>query len=246
MTMSSVSKRVLVALSLILSAGSACQPASAYYFGFSPYGFGGLGGYMLWPLQSMFYGFSNPYVSYTRAMTYPGLWNGSSGFYNPLRLPPVYPPNYMGTQDYQDPEPISDPRERTRASRPAPFVKDQVVSAGWNNRAPQSAQGPAPAPSPVPLAVPGAAAQAGPSGINAPLAAGFVDRVNRNFNGNIRDALSDPDTCTWAKAIGLIGSDDPFAGNLTSEHVDLVRRILEDPSLDAAHKVDAARALIKR
>lgn len=269
--MPSCPKKVLLSLSIAIAASVVSPPAEAYYLGYSPYGYGS---FWLWPLSSALYSVTSPFYSFARAMTYPRLWTGTSGYYHPINYgyrQPIIPPNYMGTQIYEDPEPLSNPRERVRSYRPSVYPTDQVAHANWNRdsarnstqaqdqallngalrtdpaHAPPVVKSPEPVyPSPLPLTQAPPAPQSAGLLTHAPLANGFVDRVNHQFQGDIKEALFDPETRSWARGIGLVSSDDVFDADLNPDRIALIKHLLQDNSVDGAHKIEAIRALLKR
>ncbi len=86
----------------------------------------------------------------------------------------------------------------------------------------------------------------GASPISASMPKLFVDRINKNFKGNIKNALFDPETRSLAKAVGLVGLDDVFDADLSANRVALAKHILQESSLDPAHKIEALRTVLKR
>ncbi|HEY9777430.1 MAG TPA: hypothetical protein V6C81_26950 [Planktothrix sp.] len=166
---------------------------------------------------------------------------------------------------YVDAEPLSDPRQRKRQHRQNQKGVDQIAHARWTD--PQLAangansQGvpptaPARGAAPAAVAPQNAGSQPGmdPSSIlpsakplsAPPLASGFIDTVNKKFDGDISKALFDPEARGWARSVGLIPDNDAiFASDLSPERVEVIRKILKDPALDSVSKLDAAKILLR-
>ncbi len=74
---------------------------------------------------------------------------------------------------------------------------------------------------------------------NWPIASGFVDLVNNKFNGNISQALNDPEGNSWCHALG-------FKSNvhLSDAREKVIEGVLKDDTLDAVTKVRAVKALM--
>jgi hypothetical protein len=79
---------------------------------------------------------------------------------------------------------------------------------------------------------------------SSPLAKGFIDLVNSKYDGDIARALLDPQTRSYARAVGLIGSSDSFGADMSKERLQLIRQILSDDKEDAASRVTAVRMLL--
>lgn len=80
--------------------------------------------------------------------------------------------------------------------------------------------------------------------VAAPLAQAFVHQVNTKFDGNMNSALFDPETRSWAKALGLINHDKLFGADLSDTRVQLMRQVLQDQTLDAISKLGAVKILL--
>lgn len=80
---------------------------------------------------------------------------------------------------------------------------------------------------------------------HAPLANGFVETVNSQFNGDISKALFSPDTRAWARAVGVVSHDTVFDADLSSDRIDVIKKILKDDNLDAVSKLEAVRILLR-
>ncbi|MBY0548782.1 MAG: hypothetical protein K2W95_16040 [Candidatus Obscuribacterales bacterium] len=78
----------------------------------------------------------------------------------------------------------------------------------------------------------------------SPFAGALVDHINKNFDGDIGRALNDQETSKFARAIGLI-QENQTAADVPADRVDLVRKILADPSDDPDLKVQTVRLLLK-
>ena len=81
--------------------------------------------------------------------------------------------------------------------------------------------------------------------MHAPLAQGFIDLVNSKYGGDIQRALFEPQTRSFAKAIGLVDDDALFKAELSPDRLDLIRKVLNDKSEDAVSKVHTVRLLLK-
>jgi hypothetical protein len=103
----------------------------------------------------------------------------------------------------------------------------------------------------VPVAAPGATAGAGanpsPSqAVGRPLAEGFINHLNGNYQGDMSKALSNTDTRSWARAMGIIGDDVQDGSHLSGERLEVIGRVLKDSSLDPVSKLDTMRILLKK
>ncbi len=78
-----------------------------------------------------------------------------------------------------------------------------------------------------------------------PLAEGFVHVFNDRFGGDIKKALSDKDTCKYAKAVGLVDSSKFDVAKISPEKADLIRAIFADRSESASVRLHAVRVLLK-
>lgn len=242
-------RKLLFASSLLLGSVLSCAAAHAYYPGYPLYGYGPFSS-ALWPLRAVLYPLRG--VGYGYGYGYGALGYNAAYFANALVSQALYSPfacrpPYMGIQEYEDEEPLYAPRRRVRPKRPQGAVGDQVASAQWSQpvsgpATPDSAREAASAPPAVAANVPQGCAA---SGGNAPLAQGFVNLVNSRFDGNISQALFDPEARAWARSIGLINQDDVFAANLSSERVELIERLFKDESLPAHAKIHTTRVLLQ-
>jgi len=79
----------------------------------------------------------------------------------------------------------------------------------------------------------------------SPLADGFVNHLVTKYDGHMGNALNNPDTRNWAKAMGLIEADHNV-DNLPPDRIEVMGKILKDSSLDSVSKVDAVRILLKQ
>lgn len=80
--------------------------------------------------------------------------------------------------------------------------------------------------------------------VGAPLAEGFINHVNSKYSGDIKSALFDPETRSYARVIGLVSDDNLFQANLSDARVALVKQILQDSSLDPVSKLQAIKIMI--
>lgn len=81
---------------------------------------------------------------------------------------------------------------------------------------------------------------------SSPLARGFIQLVNENYQGDIGRALADSDMRKYARAIGLIGDQSRPAAELNSQRTELIKQILADDSEDPSVRVSAVKMLLKR
>lgn len=88
------------------------------------------------------------------------------------------------------------------------------------------------------------AAAVAPQAGKSPFAGALIDHINRNFNGDLNQALNDKETAKFARAVGLIPEDQSVPA-LSADRAALVRKILSDPTDEPEHKVQAVRLLIK-
>lgn len=206
------------------------QPAQAYYSLFSPFYWGS----SISPVRTAFnplrYG-NYGYASGGAYLIGSLLWNAA--YY------PAYRYRWMRTENYQDAEPLSDPRSRVRPYRPHLAATDVVSHAQWKQPVPTYRN-------PVPYAGQETVLPQASSGgtLNTPFADGFVQMVNQRFDGDISQALFDPDSRAWARALGLIQTDDIFDLNLSDKRIDLIRNVLQDESLNSVGKVKAVAILL--
>jgi len=245
--MFATTRKTIASVSLSIGLMILSPPAEAYYWGYSPYG---AVGSWLWPVSSILsplrwlgygYGYSNPYnynYNYGNGYGYgynPG-YMANSLLGVPLFRPNFNPPN-MQIDQYQHEEPLNAPTQRVRGKRPSPTPVDQRASAQWPKSNPNAAQQSTP-----PVVGQGAPGLAG----NTPLASGFVDLVNTKFHGDISEALFDPETRSWARAIGLVDTSEVFDANLSHERIELIDRVFKDRSLDPVRKIETVKVLLRR
>jgi hypothetical protein len=109
------------------------------------------------------------------------------------------------------------------------------------------------APSAVPAAGSAAAALLGQSAnpgpgsaVGRPLAEGFINHLNGNYQGDMSKALSNTDTRSWARAMGIIGDDVQDGSHLSSDRLEVIGRVLKDNTLDPVSKLDTMRILLKK
>ncbi len=271
--MSNHAKQILSKLSIVVAAALYALPASAYNYWSYPFSYPG---YWIWPLTTNVLTLANPTVGYARAVAYPfGAMSGSSGSYHwinsgdPTASDMFYPHDVQYSRPYfyrnntQQPGAATpcynEPGAYSRASRTQSLAstkaQDESLINGANlpgntNKPPLQALGVAPAtvPSPgfIPAAAPIGAANLAGSPLNASLAKLFIDRINDRFKGNIKTALSDPDTKALAQALGLIESNSTTGANISNSRIALSKQIMADTTLSSASKLDAVRALIKQ
>ncbi|MBU6454551.1 MAG: hypothetical protein KGS72_22470 [Cyanobacteria bacterium REEB67] len=156
-----------------------------------------------------------------------------------------------GTQDV--PPPVAP--KPTKKSRHA---KNSAVAANGTSAAQSSNSNPtAGGVGVVSQAVPGAAAvnagtvaaaavPAGSQAIARPLAEGFINHLNSNYQGDMSKALGNSDTRSWAKAMGLIDADTLDGSHLSGDRLEIINRMLKDNTLDPMSKLDTMRILLKK
>lgn len=237
-------KKIFAGIVAVLALSvSLAQPAPAqYYTGLLPYP-----GHKwrFWPLN-MFMGQGNYYSGYG--------WNNNPLYFvnnavstvtNPYGGYGYRPYNYYGTryptqmQQYQDVEPINDPRVRVKQKRQLPMVVDQTQHAQWQNAPvpsrPANEQLAAVRP---PVVVPPVVA--GPSTTQR-----FVDQVNQRHFGNVSSALFDPETRSLARQCGVVDSDDIFDADFGNDRLEQMRTILQDQTLSLEVRAQTIGVLIK-
>jgi hypothetical protein len=149
----------------------------------------------------------------------------------------------MVQEQYADPEPLGDPRQRVRAYRLEKGVHDQVAYAHKRGPNTPSVQG-IPPTAPEHSHPQSAPALGGTTGQFSSDSANFIDAVNTRFNGDISKALFDPATRASAKSMGLIDEDGIFDADFSPARVDTIRGILRDPNLDSQSKLGAIKFLL--
>jgi len=247
--------RILMMVACVVLVGSVMPASANNYSNNMTYSIPFLqssGGYLPFLGSGMLPGFASGYLPFgvRNALTRP--YN-----YSPNNQPPSgqQSSSFAGSpangkpmlqEPYADPEPVGDPRQRVRAFRVEKGfgVHDQVAYA--RKRVPDSTP-----PQAVPQAAPDHShhlsvppvAQAGKHS-SPEAAANFIDSVNNKYNGDIKQALFDPETRASAKSIGLIDEDGLFDANFSPARVDTMRGILRDSSLDPQSKVGALKFLL--
>lgn len=207
-------------------------PASAQYYNNWMYLPLSLGSYFMYPLRNMMY---MPY-NYTPYMVNNAMLQGGYSGYGRFLGNPSAP---MVTQQYQDNEPIADPRVRTRSVRTNQGGHDVISHANWANSNRQSPNQPGNANGQMPPTAPQRGAA--PS---TPLADGFIKSVNEKYDGDISKALFDPSTRGYARALGLINDDSMFNADFSQDRIEVMRKIMHDSSLDPVSKLDTLRILL--
>ncbi len=98
--------------------------------------------------------------------------------------------------------------------------------------------------SPGSAAFQGAPAAAPAAASCAPLADGFINHINTKYGGDIKAALFNPETRSYARVLGLVNEDSLFHADLSESRVQLIKQIMQDPSLDSVSKVQAVKIMI--
>lgn len=78
-----------------------------------------------------------------------------------------------------------------------------------------------------------------------PFAQAFIDHVNKEFAGNLNEALADKRTRNYAEALGITCPLGKKISELGPEKLELIKRILADENEDSIAKVAAIRLLVK-
>lgn len=245
------------------------------YYGFSFLNRGPYSAYPLYTLQNSLYRAS------TRALASPYNYN-YTGY--ALQNPSNYP---YSAETYYDPEPLYQPRQRTRPVRSGLYGVDENTHATWSNGKPNNTltaqaqqnyftdpfqdqgqiqsqpqmQGsqfnlqPYTPPGEMPPLAPQVVTKgAGRSAISmdtpqaptgAPLARGFVAKINEQFDGDISRALFDPSMRGWARCLSLVQDEDIIKLDLSTARVALIRQVFKDEGLDDISKLDAVKVLLR-
>jgi hypothetical protein len=78
----------------------------------------------------------------------------------------------------------------------------------------------------------------------APFAGAFINNVNSEYQGDIRKAMSNPQTRAWAQSLGVTNSaSSNFA--ISDERSGVIEHVLKDSSLDPVSKLDAIKILMR-
>jgi hypothetical protein len=78
----------------------------------------------------------------------------------------------------------------------------------------------------------------------APFAGAFINNVNSEYQGDIRKAMSNPQTRAWAQSLGVTNSaSNNFA--ISDERSGVIEHVLKDSSLDPVSKLDAIKILMR-
>lgn len=149
------------------------------------------------------------------------LYSTNSAQAQPLHLPtaapsPYYPP--VGASNLNQPM----------------YSAPPAVSGGGN--APVMATGG----QDVGLTAPAAA------GSGSPVAQGFIDHLVSKYQGDMSKALSNSDTRSWARAMGVVEDGVSDGSYLPADRLEVIGRILKDNTLDPVSKIDTMRILLKK
>lgn len=101
-------------------------------------------------------------------------------------------------------------------------------------------------PPPVMPSVPAVPLAGGTVQGGSPLAQGFIDHLNSKYQGDLSKALSNSDTRSWAKAMGLIDESVSDGSYIPTDRLETLSRILKDGSLDPVSKLDTMRILLRK
>ena len=145
-------------------------------------------------------------------------------------VPPPVAPGPKGKRSKH----VKAPKPTQSSSQAAPAQSAQSAQSGPVQMSPvQSAAG----------AAPQAMAKGGMQG---PLAAGFINHINANYQGDMSRALSNSDTRSWAKAMGVIEPDVIDTSHLSGDRLEVINRMLKDNSLDPMAKLETMRILLRK
>jgi hypothetical protein len=82
------------------------------------------------------------------------------------------------------------------------------------------------------------------SSSTAPFAGAFINNINSEYKGDIRKALSNPQTRAWAQSLGIMNSgSNNFS--ISDERSGVIEHVLKDSSLDPVSKLDAVKILLR-
>jgi hypothetical protein len=79
----------------------------------------------------------------------------------------------------------------------------------------------------------------------APLAVSFLNSINADYDGDIRKALANPGTRSWAQCLGVLPKGHK-ATTLTDSRANSINAVLHDDSLDPVSKLDTLKILLKQ
>jgi hypothetical protein len=148
------------------------------------------------------------------------------------------------------PAAMASPQSAT-APGPVTFSPSSAHAGGGSPASPMSAPSSVASVTPpaVSVASPAAALPAvatPPQALGRPLAEGFINHLNTNYQGDMSKALGNQDTRSWARAMGIIGDDVPDGSHLSKDRLEVIDKLLKDNSLDPVSKLDTMRILLKK
>jgi len=82
--------------------------------------------------------------------------------------------------------------------------------------------------------------------LGRPLAEGFINHLNTNYQGDMSKALGNNDTRSWARAMGVIDENIQDGSHLSGDRLEVIGRVLKDNTLDPLAKLDTMRILLKK
>ena len=101
----------------------------------------------------------------------------------------------------------------------------------------------------APVVTPAAKSPATPAltqSLGRPLAEGFINHLNSNYQGDMSKALGNNDTRSWARAMGVIDENIQDGSHLSGDRLEVIGRVLKDNTLDPLAKLDTMRILLKK
>jgi len=84
------------------------------------------------------------------------------------------------------------------------------------------------------------------AGSGSPVAQGFIDHLVSKYQGDMSKALSNSDTRSWARAMGVVDEGVNDGSYLPADRLEVIGRILKDNTLDPVSKIDTMRILLKK
>lgn len=173
--------------------------------------------------------------------------NENSMYSQPIHLPQnTYPQNtYPQNSSQNQPSPYYPPMQNNVSALPSGTVLSGGAQQNYKSAPPITSSTfsapPLMSQPSTPMTQPATNGQAG-----APLAQGFIDHLNNNYQGDIGKALGDNDTRNWAKAMGLFSDGNSDISHVPSDRMEVIGRILKDNSLDPVSKIDTVRILLRK
>ncbi|MBS1994991.1 MAG: hypothetical protein JSS86_01715 [Cyanobacteria bacterium SZAS LIN-2] len=155
---------------------------------------------------------------------------------------------YLTPGPGQNAQQATGPAQAVPTSGGAPAVSSGAALPSWSPPAsapPVASSVAASAPPVAPAFVPAATTSAS-AGLGRPLAEGFINHLNSNYQGDMSKALSNNDTRSWARAMGVIDGNIENGSHLSGDRIEVIGRVLKDNTLDPLSKLDTMRILLKK